>query len=454
LNAGNLCVFTRDGEGVRYTFQTNGRWTVPQRGPLDFDYYNKYSEFDFTAGPDGRTLYFQTGRPTGLDDDVAEGNIWVVEWNGTDWGEPRPLPSPVNTEEYYEAYPTVTSSGTVYFFSGDRAGSSSADIYRSRFDNGEYLPQERLESPFNTDYDEHDPYVAPDESYLMFGSRRPGGFGRDDTYICFRREDGSWTHPVNIGYPLNSTSRDNRINVTPDGKYFLFASGRTTGLSKGDAESPTLVATYGDNDVYWADAGFIAELRSDIVNKQCAADVVREVYEQEGIQSAVDRLAVLYSTERDDHYFPLYDLLALCEDMIKAGKKDDADLFYGALTELLSDGNRIELGYGMICTMNGFVRDGLSLLEAAVADSPGELRWEVYFRGNDLLRAENLDAAEEVMQFNLQKFPDWPLAYTGLATVHERRGEIDEAVELCRKALEVRPNDRDVLAMLERLEGK
>ncbi len=454
LNGGNLCVFTRDGEGVRYTFQKDGRWTTPQRGPLDFDYYTKYSEFDFTAAPDGRKLYFQTNRPTGPDDDVFEPNIWVVEWNGTGWGEPHPLPWPVNTDENYEAYPTVTSSGTVYFFSGDRADSPSADIYRSRFENGEYLPQERLESPFNTDYDEHDPYVAPDESYLMFGSRRPGGFGRDDTYICFRREDGSWTHPVNIGYPLNSTSRDNRINVTPDGKYFIFASGRTTDSPKGDAESPPLVATYGDNDVYWVDAGFIEKLRSDIVNKRCAADVVREVYGREGIQSAVNSLSDLYTTGRENHYFPLYDLLALCGDMIENGAKADADVLFEALLDVLPDRDRIKLGYGIVCTMNGFVSEGLVMIEEATSDSPGALRWELRFRGSDLLRSSSLDAAEEVMRFNLQKFPDWPLAYTGLASVHERRGEIDEAVELCQKALELNPNDRDVRAMLERLEGK
>jgi tetratricopeptide (TPR) repeat protein len=233
----------------------------------------------------------------------------------------------------------------------------------------------------------------------------------------------------------------------------LFASGRSTDLPKGDAESPPLVATYGDNDVYWVDTGFIAELRSEIVNKQCAAEVVREVYERDGIQPAADRLAVLYSTERDRHYFPLYDLLALCEDMIKDGRKSDADLFYGVLVEALPYGHRIELGYGMICTMNGFVREGLALLERALSDNPDELRWEVQFRGNDLLRTSDLDAAEDLMRFNLEKFPEWPLSYTGLAAVHERRGEIDEAVDLCREALEIRPNDRDVLAMLERLEG-
>jgi hypothetical protein len=452
LDDGNLCVFTRDLKGVRYTVGKNGRWTVPESGPLEFAYYSKYSEFDFTAAPDGRAVYFQTRRPTGPEDTEEESNVWIVEWTGSDWGEPRPLPPPVNTEEHYEAYPTVTSSGTVYFFSGDRSGFPSADIYRSRYVNGEYLPQERLEWPISTDFDEHDPYVAPDESYLMFGSRRPGGFGRDDTYICFRREDGGWTHPINIGHPLNSISRDNRINVTPDGKYFFFASGRVTDVPKGEKMSTPIVETYGDNDVYWADTRFIDDLKSDVLHKQCAADILREEYQKNGIQSAVGLLADLYTEKKDGYFFPIYELLAICEDMMRAGHLDDSEGFYEALRDTLPDEYRIKLGYAMFSTMNGFVDEGLAMLKKAMADNPSELRWEVQFRGNDLLRSSKIEDALKVMQFNVQEFPDWPLAYTSLAAVYEERGDKDKAIENCRKALELHPDDRDANAMLERLE--
>jgi tetratricopeptide (TPR) repeat protein len=102
--------------------------------------------------------------------------------------------------------------------------------------------------------------------------------------------------------------------------------------------------------------------------------------------------------------------------------------------------------------MNGFVDKGLAMLKEAVADNPSELRWEVQFRGNDLLRSSKFEDALKVMEFNMQEFPDWPLAYTGLAAFYEERGDRDKALENCRKALELNPDDRDAKAMLERLE--
>jgi Tfp pilus assembly protein PilF len=56
------------------------------------------------------------------------------------------------------------------------------------------------------------------------------------------------------------------------------------------------------------------------------------------------------------------------------------------------------------------------------------------------------------MQFNVDEFPDWPLAYTSLATVYEERGDRDKAIEVCRKGLELHPDNEDVKSMIERLE--
>jgi tetratricopeptide (TPR) repeat protein len=452
LDNGNLVIFTRDLEGVRYAFVENGKWTTPVSGPLDFEYYSKYSEFDFTAAPDGQAIYFQTGRPTGPDDTEHEWNIWIVEWTGTSWGEPRPLPSPVNTENHHEAYPSVGSSGTIYFFSGKREEHQSYDIYRSRFVDGAYLPHEHLDWPINTVYDELDPYVVPDEGYLLFGSRRPGGFGRCDTYISFRAEDGSWTHPLNLGHPFNSTSWENRVNVTPDGKYFFFASTRVTDVPKGDPLSNPIGEIYGDSDIYWAETRFIDDLKTRVLSQQCAGDVLRDEYGERGLQPAVNMLVDLSTNKKEDYFFPLYELLAICADMIQAGKREDADQFYDALRNSFPDDYRIRLGYAAICTMNGLVDKGLTLYKEALADNPSELRWEVHLRASDLLLFSKDEDALKALHFNVEEFPDWPLAYTRLAGFYEQRGDKDNALVNCKKALELKPDDKAAKAMLERLE--
>lgn len=38
----------------------------------------------------------------------------------------------------------------------------------------------------NTDYNNSDPLIAPDESYLIFHSGRPHGFGEHDLYISLK----------------------------------------------------------------------------------------------------------------------------------------------------------------------------------------------------------------------------------------------------------------------------
>jgi hypothetical protein len=452
LENGNLGIFTRDLKGVRYSFVENGDWTTPVSGPLDLEYYSKYAEFDFTAAPDGQAIYFQTGRPTGPDDTNYEWNIWIVEWTGTDWSEPRPLPPPVNTEDHHEAYPSVASHGTVYFFSGKRNEFPSYDVYRSRFVDGAYLQQENMGWPINTPYDELDPYVAPDESYLMFGSRRPGGFGKCDTYICFRRHDGSWTHPLNIGHPFNSISWENRVNVTPDGKYFFFASTRVTDVPKGAQLSNPIGEIYGDSDVYWVETRFIDELKTRVLNQQCGADLIRDEYREKGLQSAVNMLVDLTTNKKDAYFFALYELLEMCADMIQTGSGEDADRFYQVLLNSFPDDYRIRLGFAAICTMNGLVDKGLSLYKEALADNPSEIRWEVQLRGNDLVLFSKFEEALRVFQFNVEEFPDWPLAYTRLAGFYEQRGDNDNALLNCRKALELNPDDRAAKAMLERLE--
>ena len=89
------------------------------------------------------------------------------------------------------------------------------------------------------------PWVAPDESYLIYSSHREGEFGRGDLYINFKDEDGNWTEPVNMGERVNSQMQERFPSVSPDGKFLFFARNMPETFS----------------DIFWVDAKIIEELR-------------------------------------------------------------------------------------------------------------------------------------------------------------------------------------------------
>ena len=79
------------------------------------------------------------------------------------------------------------------------------DVFKSRFIDGHYSEPENLGGSINSEFAESNPYIAPDESYLIFTSHgRSDGYGKYDLYISFRKTEGSWTKAKNMGNQSNS----------------------------------------------------------------------------------------------------------------------------------------------------------------------------------------------------------------------------------------------------------
>ena len=85
-------------------------------------------------------------------------------------------------------------------------------------------PAENLSAAINTPSTEADPYIAPDESYLIFISTRRGGHGSGDLYISRRDGDG-WSAPENMGPSVNGDDSDYTPFVSGDGETLYFARG-------------------------------------------------------------------------------------------------------------------------------------------------------------------------------------------------------------------------------------
>lgn len=207
-------------------------WTEPEVSP-----FNEGVVFS----PDGKRLYFGSKK---------EGdNPYFVEKKKESWSDPIYINLVSNFPEIkYVYFPTITSSGTLYFLGYYEEQWANIGIYRSELINGEYAKPELLPASINSRENQRNwtPYIAPDESYLIFCSTR--GLPKSDQgdlYICFRNLDGSWTEAINMGETINSERLERFPSVSPDGKYFFY-----TQFTPGSNE-----------DVYWVSAKIFEKLK-------------------------------------------------------------------------------------------------------------------------------------------------------------------------------------------------
>ncbi len=227
-------------KGVFITEEKAGVWTSPQMVLASSPHEDRH--FIFTL--DGKRIFFTSRRPTNSGGEPTKNpNLWFLENTPSGWSQPQPLQAPINTDQA-EFYSTVTEDETLYFTRS--ISDNNSDIYRSRLVNREYAIAERLDLPINTRFVDADPYIAPDESYMIFLSNRPEGLGEHDFYISFRQKDESWTPPKNLGKGINSQKNDVCPLVTDDEKYLFFGSNRT-----------------GRYEIYWVDARIIEKLKPD-----------------------------------------------------------------------------------------------------------------------------------------------------------------------------------------------
>lgn len=218
--------FSPDGKAFYYTvsapgydaivvmrMKTDGIWTDPQIAPFS----GKYPDFDPLFSPDGTHLYFSSRRPLGGEKGTGQSRIWVMSGGENGWS--KPVCIPLVAESAY--YSSLTRDGKLYFNTNN---GGVQDIYCAKPSEGGYRVT-RLGEAVNGPHTDVDPFVSPDESFLIFRSFRPGGLGGADLYISFRRE-GEWQPAVNLGSPINSAANESCPWVSTEKKLFIFASNR------------------------------------------------------------------------------------------------------------------------------------------------------------------------------------------------------------------------------------
>ncbi len=216
------CAPDLSASSIYVSYKKKGEWSAPSL----VIFSGKYFDADPFITKDGNTLYFTSNRPVKDGDSIRpDTDIWKVEkTSSTPWGKPVHLGPVVNSNQS-EHYPTLADNGNIYFGSEREGGKGGADIYLAKPLNKTFGTPIALGNGINSPANEYEPFIAPDESYLVFMATIPSGLSQADFYISYY-EQGQWSKPIKLDAPINSEATEWAPKLTRDGQFFFFGSTR------------------------------------------------------------------------------------------------------------------------------------------------------------------------------------------------------------------------------------
>lgn len=217
-------------QDIYYSEKTNTGWTTPK----NMGSIINTTTHDATVGLSGNGNVMITYR---TNPNLVGGDLYITENNNGGWSNPQKLDDNINSE-YQEPSATISSDESVMYFSSNRPGGyGGMDIYQVRkLPNGKWSLPQNLGPVVNSAYDEDAPFISTDSRTLYFSSTGHPGIGGYDVFKSRINEDGSFSTPQNLGYPINSVDHDIYFTINADERVAYYSSDMDGG--------------YGDQDIY------------------------------------------------------------------------------------------------------------------------------------------------------------------------------------------------------------
>jgi Tol biopolymer transport system component len=212
-----------DGKaGVAISTRTESGWTQPEPAPFETE---NYDEGHVSMSPDGKHLVFSSDRTDDLKGEPKPADEFFVVSQSSGWTNAKRLTS---TSRMSEKRGTLASDGTFYYWAYQRG--TGMYFFKSQIDKNLSFaePQDAGKMLFENYKGENNPYIHPNKNYMLFAVYgKDDGYGKEDIYIS-RRENNSWTSPINLGNLINTNGNDTSPYVSTDGRYLFFVSDRLT----------------------------------------------------------------------------------------------------------------------------------------------------------------------------------------------------------------------------------
>lgn len=186
-----------------------------------------------SIAPDGNGMYVYKN------DGKVSGDIFFSQRdaNSGEFGEAISLSYPINTKNRFESSTSITEDGQfLYFVSEREKGFGRGDIYVSQRVNGIWSEPKNMGNVINTPGDEKFVFIHPNGKVVFFASNGHLSLGG---YDIFKSEfvNGSWTPPMNIGYPINTVNEESTLSITRDNKTMFLSAEFENSLGERDIYS-------------------------------------------------------------------------------------------------------------------------------------------------------------------------------------------------------------------------
>ncbi len=193
----------------------------------------EYHDADLSITPDGKKILLYKN----IAGVTRSGDIYysIIKDNGT-WTTPKPFGNKYINSTYFESSACLTADGKTLYFVSEREheGFGHGDIYVSHLVNGDWTKPENLGPVVNSEYDEIGVYIHPDGKTLFFSSNGHNTMGGHDIFMTTLNDNGKWTQPINMGYPINTTREEIHFVFTTDRTTAYLSSSRAGGYGKMD----------------------------------------------------------------------------------------------------------------------------------------------------------------------------------------------------------------------------
>jgi outer membrane protein OmpA-like peptidoglycan-associated protein len=215
-------------EDIYFSENVDGEWTKAQNigDSINTDYHD--ATIGLTADGFGLLVFKGINKKSG--------GIYISRNDNDTWTKPTAF---FGTDKIKHHQPSATftfDEKRVYFVSDQPGNLGKHDIFYSDWneDEKEWSDPVNIGSKINTELDERGVFLAPDDKTLYFSSEGHENLGGLDIFSTTLQEDGTWTTPVNMGYPINTPDDDLYFVVAGNERYGYYSTYREGGIGDKD----------------------------------------------------------------------------------------------------------------------------------------------------------------------------------------------------------------------------